>query len=755
MMKYQYLAVVFVIIMLPISLVFSAYLTAQLDTLDLQLSYDTKLDNTTYDAIKAFQLNTVNSSTSDFVNSKIRDIEAAANSFFTSLATNFNMAGYNSDVLQAYVPALVFTLYDGFYIYSPFENTLDTETASKLPANATYTNGEEVTGLKPYIYYSCRYIKGNMDVTITYSLDNYITVQGTDSNGKGINDAGYLIDDVTYTESSGKVTYRGIEITPEAPLREYVGDTQYQYVKVNGQKYYLETDGRWFTLSNGRKNYLATTSYLKNEDNDMGYRYYKEAAEFKQRLTNYGILDLESKDAVSPTGSALTPITDIDGNVIYDFTGTNGNDKIFDYGGTTNIEERGSNFNDHRLAVIRYVVETNLSVALANYNHFGIGGYEFRMPKLAEEDWSKILNNVCLISFLQGLSIGGKIYNGYSVINNNKNEEVVTEDSIYIVDDVTVPIDTNSTYHRVNHKDLTVTANTQGVFNIDFERKALGSTTSETTLYYFPRRDLGCYTCFVAQTNTEGGYDSVYAYLDSISSTANGKALAKVYYTALGRERYSMYKTFRNPSEFIAEYREVPKIDKKILLFGVPSYRGSDWTQLRDELLEKYTTVDMITSVQGEVSQDIVDEVMGIADDYDLVICDAYVWSTAQIANQSTLNYNLITISNDDSTANNQLIESSITTSNVYANQIMTQPGLLQNITINPLNDGDGDKIVKAKFKDDVTVLATATYNDGDTDVYDAIGYKNVGGYKQIHSQLLLKNNYIEILQLLADFALQ
>ena len=128
MMKYQYLAVVFVIIMLPISLVFSAYIGAQLDTLDLQISYDTKLDNATYDAIKAFQLNTINSSTSDIVNSKIRDIEAAANSFFTSIATNFNMAGYNSDNLKEYVPALVFTLYDGFYIYSPFENTLDEET---------------------------------------------------------------------------------------------------------------------------------------------------------------------------------------------------------------------------------------------------------------------------------------------------------------------------------------------------------------------------------------------------------------------------------------------------------------------------------------------------------------------------------------------------------------------------------------------------------------------------------------------------
>ena len=560
MMKYQYLAVVFVIIMLPISLVFSAYLGAQLQTLDLQLSYDTKLDNTTYDAIKAFQLNTVNSGTSDFLNSKIRDIEAAANSFFTSLATNFNMSGYNSEILQEYVPALVFTLYDGFYIYSPFENTLDADTISRLPANATYTNGEEVTGLKPYIYYSCRYVRGQIDVTITYSLDNYITIQGTDQNGKAINDAGYLIDDVTYNASSGQVTYRGIEITSETPLEEFVGDKEYQYIKINGQKYYLDESNsagpRWFYLDNGKMTYLNENQNFRDENNDMAYRYYKEAAEFKNRLSNYGILNLRSSDARSPQGTALTPVTDINGDVIYDFTG--GDYKIFDFsdnGGTSNIEEKDSNFNDHRLAVIRYVIETNLSVALANYNNYGTGNFEFRMPKLGEKEWNRILNNVCLISFLQGLSIGGKIYNGYSVINNNKNEEVVTEESIYIVDDVTVPATTNSTYHRVNHKDLTVTANTKGIFNIDLERKSLGSDQRETTLYYFPRRDLGCYTCFVAQTNINGGYDNVYDYLDSISSSANGRALAKVYYTALGRERYSMYKVFRNGEEHTNQFR--------------------------------------------------------------------------------------------------------------------------------------------------------------------------------------------------------
>ena len=435
MMKYQYLAVVFVIIMLPISLVFSAYIGTQLDTLDLQLSYDTKLDNATYDAIKAFQLNTVNSSTSDLVNSKIRDIEAAANSFFTSIATNFNMAGYNSDILQAYVPALVFTLYDGFYIYSPFENTLDQETRDALSnnANATYTgqDGEDVTGLKPYIYYSCRYIQGsNTDVTITYSLDNYITIQGY-ANGKAINDAGYLLDDVSYNPTTGVVTYRGITIEPETQLREYVGTTSFAYVKINGVKYYLDdrdpSNERWFTLSNGTMTYITTP--FRSEKNRMGYLYYKEAAEFKDRLLNeYDLDNLMSSNAVDINGNPLTNITDENGNVVYNFM--NSNDKIFDF---SEIEEPGSDFNNHRMAVIRYVIENNLSVALSNYNKFTTGTYEFRMPKLGEEEWNRILDNVCLISFLQGLSIGGKIYNGYSVINNNKNEEVVTEDSIYIV----------------------------------------------------------------------------------------------------------------------------------------------------------------------------------------------------------------------------------------------------------------------------------------------------------------------------------
>ena len=99
-MKLQNLAIIFVIIILPISLVLAEYTQSRVQTLNLQLSYDTRLYNATYDAIKAFQLNTLNSDTSNQSNSKIRDLQAAVNSFFYSMQTNFSMNGYDKDTFQ-------------------------------------------------------------------------------------------------------------------------------------------------------------------------------------------------------------------------------------------------------------------------------------------------------------------------------------------------------------------------------------------------------------------------------------------------------------------------------------------------------------------------------------------------------------------------------------------------------------------------------------------------------------------------------
>lgn len=144
-MKLQHLAIIFVIIILPISMVITSYIQAQIDTISLQTTYSTKLQTATHDAIKAFQLNTLNNKYSTVSDSKIRDIEASISTFYNSLGTELGATGYSKEELQQFIPAIVYTMYDGYYIYSKYYND---------NSNDEY---KYQYGLKPYIYYSCRY----------------------------------------------------------------------------------------------------------------------------------------------------------------------------------------------------------------------------------------------------------------------------------------------------------------------------------------------------------------------------------------------------------------------------------------------------------------------------------------------------------------------------------------------------------------------------------------------------------------------
>ncbi len=530
-MRIQNLAVIFIIIILPISLVLSSYTQNQVKTLSLQISYDNKLNNATYDALKAFKLNTLNSSTSNMANSKLKDIEASINTFFNSIASNFNMAGYDKDVLKHYVPALVYTMYDGYYIYSPYKNTL---TDSEKAKSETLPDGENLYGLKPYIYYSCRY-KGSSnskdyDVVITYALDNYITVQGI-IDGTAVYKYGYLLDniggDYTNNGNSGKdITYRGIEIKEET-LQEYIDkDNKLTYVRINGTKYYTEDNGNtWYYYLNGDKMQQVGAKY--KTINEEGKQYYKEAYDFTQWIKD-NLIDLKASNAVDEKGETLKDVDEQGKNKF-------GTYKIFDFGGKDSqegsIEDADSNFNQHRLAVIRYSIEKNLSVAIANYNRYTTTiSANFQMPKLEEDEWTKIINNVSIISFLQGLNIGGKVYNGYSIITNTENEEVVRDDAIYLAD-----LDDYGNYYRVTDSTLNNNTDYIGVLNLDFERRVkLNDDGSES--YFFPKKQLGSYTSIVNNFVSEEAQD-FYKYIDG-----KGENIAKAYYTALGRERYGMYR---------------------------------------------------------------------------------------------------------------------------------------------------------------------------------------------------------------------
>ncbi len=539
-MRIQNLAIIFLIIILPISIVLSAYTQFQIKTLNLQTDYDTRLTSATYDAIKAFQINTADSTMSDLSNSKLRDIEASVETFKTSMMTTFKLTGYTEDDLNSYIPALVYTMYDGFYIYSPYQNTIYSEEGNREQYTTNKGSENRMYGLKPYITYSCRYkIDGNNDFVITYSLDNYITIQGT-VDGEYVNKDGYLISNITVNGDS--VKYNGIEI-PQESLVENVNGTNYKYAKINGTKYYLDGN-EIFYISNGRRvsqvvkpERIITPSDRTNQEIYLSYErainnntsaktYYKNAYEFTKWIMGKKVLkDLKYGDAL-----------DENGKKIWDNSANNNiaRTKIFD---ENNIENELSNFNQHRMAILRYKIESALKIAISNYNNYSGSESQFQMPNLNDEEWSRVIDSISLISFVQGLSIGGKIYNGYSIVNNTESQEVVLEENIYI-------LTTDNNYCKIGDVKLTensgnnIAGNSAGRANLDFIRHTLRTDTE--TKYYYPLKDYyASYNSIITQ-NKMDSYEDIYQYVGS----KNDK-LKTAFYTAIGRERQGQYKALR------------------------------------------------------------------------------------------------------------------------------------------------------------------------------------------------------------------
>lgn len=590
-MKMIHIIAIALLVIVPMSLIFISYSNNQLKTIKYQIAYDQKLKNSTLDAIKAFQTNMSNSSTSDLANSKLRDIEASVNVFYSSLVNNFYANGFSKESLRNYVPAIVYTLYDGYYIYSAYDNVLtnvdvESKPETQYSAGEKYEDGERIYGLKPYIYYSCRYKPNNdSDFVITYSLDSYITIQGM-LDGKPINKSGYLLTGADF--NGNDITYRGVTIEKEKGdlLQENVYIDDYNdkkvdennttvikhnpgqcikapHIKYDGTKYYLTLDdentdmykynaGHIFHMLNDERLDTPPPSEVTDEkirDNEQAQQYYKEAAEFKEFiLDNTVLMDLKASDAVDINGEKFSdenssPFTpDID---IFQELWNLGTDYKY-------IEDKNSDFYLHRTEVIKNAIESNLMVAIDNFNKVSSSSNQFAMPKLTDKDWDSLTNGVSMITFLQGLSIGGKVYNGYSVVNNDKTEDYIGEDSIYIV--------VGDTYYSPTDKTLKnlELGNAIGVLNTNFEKKTINDTVTKDTesgdsinsleeIDYFPRNENAAYTSIINPGDLNNSKVTTSELMKKylLSGTAEQQTIAKIFYTALGRERQAMYRINR------------------------------------------------------------------------------------------------------------------------------------------------------------------------------------------------------------------
>ena len=804
-MRIQDLAIIFVIIILPISIVLGAYTQMQISTISLQTEYDMKLIAATGDAIKAFQINTANSSTSNIANSKIRDIEASVSTFKSSIKSVFGLNGYSEEEMNEYIPALVYTMYDGFYIYSKFNNQnylYETEknadgeeeyvlyNTQEINGKKVYNdvtvripvkyydsnpsryenqgerkpldkNGENIFGLKPYITYSAEYVTDDVDVVITYSLDNYISIKGmvmTNGEKKYWNESGYLIDGIKMYPD-GTIKYNGIEIDKKQILKEtlpeigtlgsegYLKGGEYEYIKYNGTKYYLdENNHRVIYFLNGNLMELKETNNSTTEsayesfkkkikESDSAYNYYKKAYEFTKLIQNSSLKNLkysDAKDYVIIDGKDYINEGRTNGDVVKLELWPNDSTKIFDFNSDIlnskpqdNIECEKSNFNQHRLAIIKNKIRTNLAIAISNFN--SAYNIEFQMPELSDEDWAKVMNNISMISFVQGIEIGGTTYNGYTIINNSESKEVVREENIFILGN-------DNFYHRIGDKYLvdgdgnnikngdgiSYSISMSGRLNLDFNRQMVYNTIDGSSIYYYPLPNYyASYNSVISQNYWDDNYDKtddIYAYVANSNDN-----LKKAFYMALGREREGNNGTI--------DY-------KKVLVVGYYT-NGENRTTNTQNIAKMLNEQEYINANYfcSPIWNDIENYVEREKNNYDLIIINAFGWGVSSAQNEMINNIldttNLFTIGNDSK---------GLSIFKDYQNSNPTQTAKIQitelgqkKLGIN-INEEKRDSQSWIRFNDNVNVLYEATYNGNSG--YDAIGLARRNNKNWMHSQM-------------------
>lgn len=577
-MKLQHIAVIFVLIMIPILMTLTEYINVHVNTIRAQTAYNKSLISATHDAALAFQVNTANNGYSTLQDSKMRDVEASISTFYNVLASSLRAQGYAVEDLQLYTPAILCTLYDGYYIYTKYKDEYyDVSSTPKIATKAESTT-HYTYGLKPFISYSCRYVNGtnNDDFIVNYTLDNSITIIGK-VGGNIVSKSGHLIEleDTTgydFSNLSGSTgvdayiqsklgfnfTYNetlseNLVILKEDGTYEEIDPTNianhaklYTYVMYKSQKCYLEdtnnnehadsTEKFFWYGSDYRKNYFAADmnavlTDLYNNNNKNALKYYEEAVIFSKWVND----NLSAIDQSMAKDNGANPFTGTD------YTNLASTSKIFNTSKTPSNNNNplisGSAFNEHRLNVIRYSITKNISNVI---NNFGSGmGSEFLMPKISESEWYNIENNVTFVAFLQGLPMKSKVYNNYCVVSNNTNKETVNTDSIYLI----ATIDGKTEYHKPGCKylsekytDLCI----DGAYIAgDFKRRSISTTGEDVSAsvqnngdgvegmgkaFFYPQSCTACYECIVNAADVNSPDDII----NKKGKYASGQTAARI-----------------------------------------------------------------------------------------------------------------------------------------------------------------------------------------------------------------------------------
>ena len=675
-MKIQSLAVIFAIIILPIVIILSYFIHAEVDTIAIQTGYDTKLIDSTHDAMAALEINTANEDLSSVADSLRSIIEASTNVFFNTLATNLGISNAGNASVDAYVPAVLYTLYDGYYIYSPtrvpeiltadddvvyvgdkgvtclgyttynaggvekrvgrykFESSayvkgekndstygvlegygISHEYGQMLYLNEDGTYSPQVHHtdgrtdntkykqshiLKSYMPYSARYqgtnagtdAAGDYDLTINYTLDNYLTIEGN-IGAEYYSKTGYLISSNTVTSA----TANGEDLLPynEKTAEEMIlaGDKELSItidpIMENGDRpggieitySPMEYDGEVLSYSKAKE--ILTKLYEKiNTDDDgdgipdhtedmaiiseiqrleLGVQqlgaiaYYVKAEIFSDWV--YSNLNNIRASNVADDIAKLNEDyfeTESKFDLFHSFKTFADDGVTVDYEDTTlifqsdvNPELADSAFYSHKVNVIRNNIQYNLNLAISAYNEM-LQTRNVQMPVIKDSEWEQILTRVSVTSFMQGLQCGMKVYNNYAIASSTNNElTMLPTEMYYTVDNEFNTANVEHEYHKIDCDNL---PGDDGTNYISFTSKDIKYDKiydRSTRLYAYDHRNLGCYRCAIPSNYEKDVYDRngnpARGYSDDIIISLLSPAKKKAYYVGTANAKQAIYKT--------------------------------------------------------------------------------------------------------------------------------------------------------------------------------------------------------------------
>lgn len=633
-MRLQHAAIFFIIIFIPIFMVISYFIQQQVDTLALQNTYDAKLLDATHDAMLALELNTANEDLSTVSDSLRGMVEASTNIFFNTLATNLGISNASKSFVQPYIPAILYTLYDGFYLYTPtsspevcvdkFGQTISTnskgvsyvgsqningrtigfynfnpnnvnyETGTTTPSDSNptvnydslsdqikeeygqllYKNKDGTysavlhTGggtaatyykqsyiLKSFISYSARYVRSNIDVTVNYTLDNFLSIEGK-------------IDNAYYTKS-------GYLIADNLVKRVTLDGTLVSWKKISEEAWheYINSSDHTATVELNDGTIISTTD---PNGGKSAVEYYVDAWIFSKWVYE-NLKDIEEQDIVNneynilnlQTGADQTLAIDSKYNdMIYKFTGRT--NKIFDP--DVDPENLDEIFYDHKRNVIKNSITYNLVLSMITYTEMS-RTIEYSMPMLTELEWDTVLSNISIVSFMQGMKCGLKYYNNYAIVSSTNNEMTVTPSEIYYVPDNggtdLTDNDVIETAHRLDCPHLAGAASYISFKSKEIKYDKIYSKADQ--LYLYDHKAYLDYNCIVDSNYGFEGYindtiaiqsrllgnGDILQYLlnnkkDNVSGNIDGTIVQKLkaYRIAIAKEKNNLYKSIEFEEKF-------------------------------------------------------------------------------------------------------------------------------------------------------------------------------------------------------------